>query len=37
LRPPGVAFLLELGAIVNASMGAAGFETHDAPVALRSI
>src|SRR6266446_2213981 len=27
-----VAFLLELGAILKASVGAAGFETHDAPV-----
>src|SRR6266404_2164318 len=32
-----VPFLLELGAILKASVGAAGFETHDAPVALRSI
>jgi hypothetical protein len=37
LSPRGVAFLLELGAILKASVGAVGFETHDAPVALRSI
>jgi hypothetical protein len=37
LSPHVVAFLLELGAILKASVGAAGFVTHDAPVALRSI